>query len=256
MPPEDLRRLVRAASARPALRLGAAPAGAEGRGEAGASLAFGRAHELCGASRAVLAAMAAGALERRGESGPVLWIRAPGAEGGLAPDGFAAFSAPGRLVLVAPRRPAEAPLAAEEALRSGAVALVVLELDSPLRMTPVRRLHLAAEAGTEAARAAGAPAPTALLLTPGEGGAEGVESRWRMEPAPSAGRAWAAGGAPRWRLERLRARLAPPRRWCVEWAPEDRRRGPLRLSGEADAPVAAPPSPEGPAPRRAALGLI
>jgi protein ImuA len=47
----------------------------------------------------------------------------------------------------------------------------------------------------------------ALLLTPGEGGAPGVETRWHLAPRPG----WARGGGPRWRLTRLRSRMAPER---------------------------------------------
>ena len=164
----------------------------------GAALAAGRAHEVCGPARRVFAAMAAGACG----AGAVLWIRGPEAEGRLDPDGLSAFFDPGRLLLVAPGRTAEVAWCAEEALRSGAVALVVAELAAPLALTPVRRLHLAAAAGTEAAAARGAPPPLALLLTAAEGGCQGVETRWRLSPAPSdvapdlgAGHPAAAGAA-------------------------------------------------------------
>ena len=82
--------------------------------------------------------------------------------------------------------------------------LVVAELPAPPALTPVRRLHLAAEVG--ATRAA---APIALLLTPGDGGAPGIETRWHLAPAPG----WARDGTPRWRLTRARARMAPERTW-------------------------------------------
>jgi hypothetical protein len=55
----------------------------------------------------------------------------------------------------------------------------------------------------------GDPFACEILLTPGDGGAPGVETRWHLAPAPG----WAAGGAPRWRLTRARARMAPPMTW-------------------------------------------
>lgn len=238
MPPTDPRRLAADLRRRPTLRLGAGPRGSEGRGETGAALALGRAHEVCGPARATFAAMVAGALGLRDAGGPVLWLRAPAVEGGAAPDGLVDFFAPQRLTLVSPRREPDVLRCAEEALRSGAVALVVATLAAPVRLTPVRRLHLAAEAGAEAT--AGGTPPLALLLTPGEGGSEGVESRWRLAPSPSAARGWARGGRPAWRLERRRARLAPPRAWRAEWAPGTTRNGPLRLAPADAAPEGAP----------------
>jgi protein ImuA len=105
----------------------------------------------------------------------------------------------------------------EEALRSGAVPLVVAELAAPPGLTLVRRLHLAAGAGAEAAARAGQVAPLGLILTPG-GGAPGVESRWHLAPLPSPALLWS--GSARWRLERLRARLAPPAAWQVTVGPD------------------------------------
>jgi protein ImuA len=247
MPQTDPRRLAADLRRRPTLRLGAGPRDEGGRGDPGAALTLARAHEICGPARTVFAAMVAGALERRGEGGPVLWLRAPSAEGGAAPDGLCAFFGPERVALVAPRREADLLWCAEEALRAGAAPLIVAELSAPARLTPVRRLHLAAEAGAEAAAAAGGTPPLALLLTPAEGGSEGVESRWRIAPAPSAACAWARGGRPAWRLERRRARLAPPRIWRAEWAPGAAADGPLTLrpwpadrASEADGALTAP----------------
>jgi protein ImuA len=91
------------------------------------------------------------------------------------------------------------------------VPLVVVETASPPGLTPVRRLHLAAGAGAEAAHQGGTTAPLGLILTPGQGGAPGVESRWHLAPQPSRRLLWSDEAA--WTLTRLRARLAPPARW-------------------------------------------
>jgi protein ImuA len=137
-------------------------------------------------------------------AGPVLWLHPRWTTERLMGDGVRRFIDPGRLVLARPRTPEEILWAAEEALRTGLVPLVVAELPEPPRLTPVRRLHLAAEAG-----AAEGTAPIALLLTPGSGGAPGVESRWHLAPIPG----WAGDGRARWRLTRARARMAPPAAW-------------------------------------------
>ena len=160
------------------------------------ALARGRVHEACGPARHTFALWLAG----RG-AGPVLWIAPAWETAALNPDGMAGWAAPGRFIFVHPRRGEDLLWCAEEALRAGAVPLVVAELPTPPALTPVRRLHLAAEAGTGTGAA-----PLGLLLTPGDGGAQGIESRWHMAPAHE-------GAAQRWHLERRRARTAPPKTW-------------------------------------------
>ena len=156
-----------------------------------------RVHEFCGPARRTLALMAARATE-----GPVLWISPGWMPDRLNPQGVLSFITPGRLIFVQPRRIEDLLWSMEEALRSGTVALVVAALPDAPGLTPVRRLHLAAETG----RAEGQIAPLGLLLTPGEGGAQGVESRWHLAPRHTEhGTSW-------W-LERRRARMEPPKAW-------------------------------------------
>ena len=169
----------------------------------------GRVHEACGRSRRVLAAMLAGAT-----GGPVIWAQPAWERDRLYPPGLAAFCDPGRIVIARVRTPAEALWVLEESLRSGAVGLAVAELADPPALTPVRRLHLAAETGAEAAHHAGRVAPLGLLLGAGDGRAQGVESRWHMAATPSpSGLLEEAGIA--WRLERRRDRRAPVAAWSL-----------------------------------------
>jgi protein ImuA len=163
------------------------------------ALARARAHEVTGQARVAFALLAAARLD-----GPVLWLQPTWGAERLMGDGLRGILDPGRLVFGRARTLPELLWAAEEALRTGLVPLVVVELPSVPSLTLVRRLHLAAEAGA-AARAA----PLALLLAPGDGGAPGVETRWCLDPAPG----WTRDGSPRWRLTRLRARTAPPAAW-------------------------------------------
>lgn len=163
------------------------------------SLARARVHEFCGPARRTLALMAA-----RGVEGPVLWLRPGWLPERLFPEGVLPFIEPGRLIFVTPRRPEDMLWCFEEALRGGATPLVVAELPEPPRLTPVRRLQLAAETGA----AEGRVTPTGLMLTPGAGGAPGVESRWAIASDHGMDRT-------RWRLDRLRARADPPQNWTL-----------------------------------------
>ena len=169
--------------------------GADPGSGAGAAIALrpGRVHEACGPARRTFALWLAG----RGR-GPVLWIAPSWMPERLHGEGMRPLADPARFLFVHPRHAPDLLWCAEEALRSGAVAMVVADLPGVPGLTPVRRLQLAAEAS--------GAAPLGLLLTPGDGGARGVESRWHMAPAHEGRRA-------RWWLERRRDRTAPPCRW-------------------------------------------
>jgi protein ImuA len=170
------------------------------------ALRRGRLHELCGPSRRMLAV---GVMARC--EGPVVWISPGWGPERLNAAGLQPLANPARLLLVRADRDEAALWAAEEALRAGVVPLVVVETAAPPALTPVRRLHLAAGTGAEAAHRDGITAPLGLILTPGQGGAPGVESRWHLEPQSSRSLLWSDEAA--WTLTRLRDRLAPPARW-------------------------------------------
>jgi protein ImuA len=163
------------------------------------AMARGRVHEICGSARWTLALIVAAACQ-----GEVIWITPAWATDRLNGDGVTGLIRPGRLVFVTPRQAEDLLWCAEEALRSGAVPLVVADMPGPPELTPIRRLHLAAEAGAERGAS-----PLGIVLTP-EGAAAGVESRWAFAQAEHG-----------WRLERLRTRIAPPKTWHV--AEQDRR---------------------------------
>lgn len=160
-------------------------------------LALGRAHELTGPARRTLAALIAAET-----SGPIFWIAPAWQAEALNPEGLCHLTHPGRLTFLTPERGEDLLWCMEEVLRSGAVPLVVAELDRPPALTPVRRLHLAAEQS--------GAAPLGLLLVPDQGGAAGVETRWHMAAQHNAAQ------SPRWQLDLLRARMAPPQSWELQ----------------------------------------
>lgn len=171
-------------------------------GPAAPDLALGRVHEATGPAAIVFAALVAGRL-----TGPVLWARPAWEAAVLNPEGLSPFFDPARLVIASCPRPLDILWTAEEALRSGAVQLVVAEAEAPPALTPLRRLQLAAEAGGADVKRP----PMGLILPPRQGSAGAIESRWRCGPAP----AWVTGQPERWRFERIYGKSGPPLVWEV-----------------------------------------
>lgn len=162
------------------------------------TLGLGRVHEFCGPSRRMLALMVAARM-----TGPVFWIHSHWQKDRLNGQGICGTIDPNRLTFVTPKRIEDILWSMEECLRAGIVPLVVAELPDPPLLTPIRRLHLAAEQGGQ-----NNPSPLGLILTPGDGGAQGVESRWHMLPRHVAGQ-------DNWMLQRRRARMAPEAAWAI-----------------------------------------
>ena len=164
-------------------------------------LTLARLHEASGPARRSLALWLAGAVQRQGP-GPVIWIAPRHLPDRPNPDGMVGLARPESVIYLSPQRPEDLLWSMEECLRSGAAPLVIADLPAPPGLTPVRRLHLAAETGATE----GAFTPIGLILTPETGGAQGVDSRWHMAPAHTP-------DGQGWTLRRLRARQDPPRDW-------------------------------------------
>lgn len=155
-------------------------------------------------------------------SAPVLWCEGghgPFDAGGLYGPGLAAFGlAPERLILAAPARDGELLWTLEEALKLGAFAAVVGEIDGrtkALDLVATRRLQLVAEEGA-----------TPLLLFTGHESADAsvAVTRWRIAAAPGGpgprleGQSTELLGRPRWRVALERCRGAESGgSWLVEW---------------------------------------
>ena len=163
------------------------------------ALPLGRLHEACGPARRSFALWVASRT-----TGPVFWVSPPWGAEQIYPQGIKHLLHPGRVTFVSPTRAEDVLWTLEEVLRSGQVPLVIGDLPGIPALTPVRRLHLAAEQGGVAA----GRLPLGVILTPGDGGAAGVESRWAMRPEHQR-------GPNRWGLTRLRARTAPVKDWSI-----------------------------------------
>jgi protein ImuA len=128
-------------------------------------------HEASGPGRRAFAAAIAGGLE-----GPVLWVLDARRREAFCPQGLLPLLDPARLVIARPTGMLTVLQVMEEALRSGAVPLVIGDLDEAPDLTLSRRLQLAA--GTGGGRA--------LCLVPeGRLRANASETRWHCAPIPA-----------------------------------------------------------------------
>ena len=158
-----------------------------------------------------LSAFAADARDRR----PLLWCRLQNEareHGKLYGHGLEALGLPrARFLTVTLKTPMAVLWTMEEALRSGALSLVIADADPrSADLTATRRLVLAGGAG----RAAGL-----LVFTRDAGAATASHTRWRVASAPSQAPPHdaQAPGAPAWTIELTRARGGRPGLWQMEW---------------------------------------
>ncbi|MCI5096164.1 MAG: hypothetical protein MRY77_07625 [Rhodobacteraceae bacterium] len=126
-----------------------------------------RVHEACGPGAYGFAALSAAQT-----TGPLMWVRENWRTETLNPVSLAQYCDPSRLLMVQAANQTDVLAVAEEALRDGAVPLVVLELTQPLTLTTGRRLQLAAKDGRA----------TGLCLIPDGMGSNAAETRWRCTP--------------------------------------------------------------------------
>ena len=164
------------------------------------ALMQGRVHEACGPARRTFAIWLAARTQ-----GPVFWIAPGWAQEQLNSEGLCAWLNPARFLFITPKRAEDLLWSMEDILRAGASALCIADIPGLPTLTQVRRMHLAAETGGQT----GAHLPLGLLLTPGNGGAAGVETRWHLSPRHEAGQTG-------WHLDRVRARTAPHKSWTVQ----------------------------------------
>lgn len=125
-----------------------------------------RVHEACGPGASSFAAVCC-----VGVNG-VLWVREAWQSDVLNPVGLSAFFDPARLLMARTKDQTDSLAVAEEALRDGALPLVVVEITRPLDLREGRRLQLAAKAGNT----------TGLCLIPEGMGSNAAETRWHCAP--------------------------------------------------------------------------
>lgn len=159
-----------------------------------------RMHEAFGPGADFFAFALAGRL-----GGAVLWVRECWQAAAINPIGFARFIAPERLLLVQAEDQKQLLAVAEEALRSGAIRLVVMEISQPMDLTAGRRLQLAARDGRA----------TGLAIIPEGMGSNAAETRWHCAPLFDAETTGADSTLQVWRL--IKNKKGTLGAWHVRW---------------------------------------
>ena len=164
-----------------------------------ATLAWNRVHECKGPSKIIFALWSAQIV-----NGTILWISEAHNQQTLNPDGIYPYVNPAQFLFAKMRHKEDILWSIEEAMRSAACPLIVVDISSfNPGLTPIRRINLAGRKIQENVMA--------VLLTSDEyEGVQGVETRWHMAPIHDD-----INLKRKWRLERLKARMAPPKFWSV-----------------------------------------
>ncbi len=159
-------------------------------------------HEVCGPGAYTYAFVLAARL-----GGVCMWVRGRRDLTLINPNGFTDFIAPSELIFCNTKDEIQSLAVTEEALRAGAVSLVVVSLNKPLGLTEGRRLQLAARDGKS----------TGLAIIPEGMGSNAAETRWRCAPV------FGHGDSTLQKWELIKNKSGTLGAWHVRWDATSRR---------------------------------
>lgn len=166
----------------------------------------GRTHEVCGPGAFVFALALSAQLR-----GPFMWVHENWDSRQINPSGIAEITDPQNLTVCHTKNQLESLAVAEEALRSGAVSLVVMQLHQPLGLTEGRRLQLAAREGKSTGLA---------IITEGMG-SNAAETRWHCLPVFDSTPQGSDSTLQKWEL--IKNKSGTLGVWYVRWDTASRR---------------------------------
>lgn len=180
-----------------------------------------RVHEVFGPSAPAFAAISCARTQ-----GTVLWIREAWRSDVINPLGLLQFFDPARLLTALTKDQTDTLAIAEEGLKDGSLALVVIELTHPLNLREGRRLQLAAAEGRA----------TGLCLIPEGMGSNAAETRWQATPLcdPTGGDSTLM----RWEIKKNKSGTFGV--WDVRWDAEARHLHVVCPVGKRPDPAGAP----------------
>ena len=169
-----------------------------------------RTHEVWGPSAPAFA-FALAAYVRHKNAKTVLWAREAWQTEQINPVGFSSYIDPQNLLIAQAASHVDVLATAEEALRSGRVALVIMELSQPIGLTEGRRLQLAAQEGDA----------MGLCLLPEGMGSNAAQTRWRCSPVFDETAQHRDSTLQRWEI--IKNKSGTLRTWTVRWDAQTRR---------------------------------
>lgn len=177
-----------------------------------------RVHEVFGPGAVSFAAVAAA------RAAAVIWVQEDWRAEVINPVGLSAFFDPSNLLLAQTKDQTETLAVSEEALKDGAVPLVVIETSRPLDLREGRRLQLAAQAGKS----------TGLCLISEGMGSNAAETRWHCAPV------FDADDSTLMRWEIIKNKSGTLGAWHVRWDAEAHRLHVVPPAGERPGSAGAP----------------
>ena len=161
-------------------------------------LEHGRVHECYGPARLFFPFLLAQRCK-----GPILWIRSSYSKHTINPNGVSKWVNPHRFIFINSPSFKNTLWCIEESLRIGTPPLIIAELEQIPTLTQIRRMHLAAKSCKSTKIV-----PLPLILTPKDGGALGVETRWYI-------RSNHTNTPSQWKIDLTRARLVPENKFLL-----------------------------------------
>lgn len=171
----------------------------------------GKIHECCGPAKIRIAIMIAATTK-----GQIIWIRPSWEITTLNIDGISNWFSPERLLLINAKNKTELLYCTEEVLRSGVASVTIVDLPEIPNQITMHRFRIALKKGMASIQS---KSGIVLILTPKDGGTNGVESRWLALALPS----WYESKKnlnvelkQRWLFFRSYSRTDPPAKWILE----------------------------------------
>lgn len=165
-------------------------------------LRVGRVHEVCGPGSFVFSAVQ---ISRQTQS--CIWVREAWQSDQPSPNGIAGYADPSNLLIALGHTHADVLAVTEEALRFGAVGMVIAEASQPITLKAGRRLQLAAEAGKS----------TGIIIISDGMGSNAAETRWRCSPV------FDPSDSTLMRWEIIKNKSGTLGNWIVRWDDKARR---------------------------------
>jgi protein ImuA len=140
-------------------------------------------------------------------AGNAIWLVEGWMQEVVNPLGLQTYCDPHQVLIGKCSNPTDVLAATEEALRSGAVSLVIAELTKPVSLTAGRRLQLAAEVGRS----------TGLMIVNDGMGSNATQTRWHVSPV------YAPDDSTQMRWSLIKNKSGTSADWDVRWDETTRR---------------------------------